>query len=99
MRTQEGELFHGLKIGDTVHKHYVLREATTADLIDAEEDAPVSRQIAYQASLVARQTQKLGTFEGPLTMEMVRKLHPDDFNALVEAQQSLGAAGAIAEKK
>ena len=93
MATKEGTLKHGLKVGDTLHKHYVLRDATTADLFDAEDEASPSKRLQYRGALIGRQLVKLGELSGPIKLDLIRKLHPADFDALVAAQAELEEAG------
>lgn len=91
--TVEGELTYGLQVGDETHTHYVLREPTTGDMFAAEEIAPVDRVLAYRGALIATTLVRLGSEDGPFTLAQIRKLHPVDFNALVEAQTEVEALG------
>jgi phage FluMu protein gp41 len=95
----EGELKHGLKIGDTVHTHFVLRPALTGDLFDAEEIVPANRALAYRAALLGCQLVRMGSYTGPFDLALLRKLHTADFDILVEAQQQVERQGVTAEKK
>jgi phage FluMu protein gp41 len=88
-----GTLKYGLKVGDTVHRDFALREATTDDLIAAEEEAGPEKQIAFNAALIAIQLVRIGTFEGPFTPSMIRALKASDFWKLRTAQVELEAAG------
>lgn len=96
MAAHKGTLPHGLKVGDKLHKDYELREAITADLFDAEEEAPPNRRLAYRGALIGRQLVKLGELSGPISLELIRKLHPKDFDHLVEASAALEDAGKTA---
>ena len=93
--TVKGTLTHGLQLekDGEVHTDFEIREATTADLLDAEEQAPVSRQLAYQAALLGRQIVRLGSLQGPIDLAVIRKLHPKDFDTLVEAQAEADREG------
>lgn len=93
--TVKGTLAHGLQLeqGGEVHKDFEIREATTADLFDAEEQAPVSRQLAYQGALLGQQIVRLGGLQGPIELAVIRKLHPKDFDMLVEAQAEADREG------
>lgn len=93
MDEKKGTLRHGLKVGDTLHKDYVLREATTADLFDAEDEASPTKRLAYRGALIGRQLVKLGELSGPFKLDLIRKLHPADFDALVAAQAELEKEG------
>lgn len=93
MATIKGTLKHGLKIGDTVHKDYEIRESTTADMFDAEDDAPTTKRLAFRGALLARQIVKLGELSGPLDFSMVRKLHREDFDQLVDDQVKVDDLG------
>ena len=84
---------HGLQIGDVVHKDFELREPTTGDLLDAEADSDLSKPLGFGAALLARQLVKIGTFEGPFTIGMIRRLHRRDFGILMAAQRELDRQG------
>jgi phage FluMu protein gp41 len=89
-----GTLKRGLKVGDTVHKEFELREGTTADYFAAEASgADSSRSITFQAALVAQQLVRIGTFEGPFTVRMLGNLHPQDMQMLTDARTRLEAEG------
>lgn len=92
MATIKGTLKHGLKVGDQVYKEYELRESTTADMFDAEDDAPAHKRLAYRGALLARQLVKLGELGG-VTFDMIRKLHPEDFDQLVADQMKVDDLG------
>lgn len=91
--TVKGTLKHGLKIGETLHRDYELREAGTADLFDAEDSAPVNKRLAFQGALIALQLVKLGELSGPIDFKLIRKLHPADFDQLVADKQRADELG------
>lgn len=82
-------LKHGFKVGEELLKDVVLREAGTGDLFDAERDAPYGNPLAYNGALMARQLVRAGTFQGPFTLGMIRKLKPVDYAILRSAQLEL----------
>lgn len=82
MATIKGTLKHGLKVGEAVHKEYEIREGTTADLFDAEDEAPVHKRLSYKGALLGRLLVRLGDLSGPIDMVMIRKLHRADFDQL-----------------
>lgn len=88
-----GTLKFGLRIGNEVHRDFVMREATVDDLIAAEEEAALDKQIAFNTALIALQLERIGTYEGPFTASMLRKLKAPEFWALRKAQVELEAAG------
>lgn len=91
--TTTGTLKRGLKVGDQVHKDFELRECTAGDYFAAEASSDSSKPITFQASLVAQQLVRVGTFEGPFTLSMLSKLHPSDVQILIKARQELEAQG------
>ncbi len=91
--TVTGKLKHGLKVGDDVLREFELREATTGDMFDAEEYATIERPTAYQGALIACQLVRLGNLTGPIDFALIRKLHPEDFGILVEAQREVERLG------
>jgi len=88
-----GSLKHGLKVGEATYKDYEIREATTADLFDAEEQAPVSRRLAFKGALLGRQLVRLGELSGPIDLKLIRKLHPADFDQLCEEMDKADQQG------
>ncbi|WP_282265926.1 hypothetical protein [Stenotrophomonas sp. PS02298] len=91
--TMHGTLKHGLRIGDTVHKDFVMHEALAEDMFAAESDATAERPMSFRAALIARQLVRIGTFEGPFSLAMLGKLKAADMNRLVRAQLELDKAG------
>lgn len=90
-----GTLKKGIKIGSEQHKSFVMREINTGDLLDAEREATTDTALNYNAAVLVRQLVKIGSFEGPFTIGMIRALPPGDFNTLREAQAELSIAGEV----
>lgn len=88
-----GPLRHGFMINGVVHKTFTLREATVDDLLDAELEAEVSKPLNFNAQLLARQLVLVGTFEGPFTVGMIRRLKPADWRILRAAQSEVDNMG------
>jgi phage FluMu protein gp41 len=97
MRTVKGTWKHGLKIGDKVHKTFVLREAEAGDLFDAEADAATNQVLTFDAALACRQFMSIGDYTGPVLLEQVRKLKPIDLMILRAKQKELDAQGEAPE--
>lgn len=88
-----GPLKHGLLIAGALQKDFKLREATVDDLLDAELEADVSKPLNFNAHLLARQLVLAGTFEGPFTVAMIRRLKPIDWRILRAAQSEIDDQG------
>ena len=96
--------FHtGLKIGDTVHTEFEIREATAADLIEATEESERLVMTADGPALVAsptlvglntlrRQIVRIGDYPGPIAIAELKKLTAVDLSILQEKAESLDAA-------
>jgi phage FluMu protein gp41 len=91
--TTQGTLKHGLKVGNEVHKHFVMREALAGDIFDAENDATADKPTAFRGALIARQLVSIGGFHGPFTLKMIGQLKATDLATLMKAQQELDALG------
>lgn len=89
----QGALRHGLSIDGAPHKAFVLREATVDDLLEAELEADVTKPLNFSAQLMVRQLVKVGSFEGPFTLGMIRRLKPTDWRILRAAQSEVDALG------
>lgn len=90
-----GKLKYGMKIGEAVHVDFVMKEPNTADLFAAEGVAVTDRPLAFNGALMARQLQKIGSFEGPFTLDLIGRLKPCDYNTLRLAQQELDLLGEV----
>ncbi|MFZ5538130.1 MAG: hypothetical protein ACOY5V_00130 [Pseudomonadota bacterium] len=91
--TTSGTLKHGLKIGETVHREFVIREAVMDDYFGAETEATADRPITFRTALLARQLVRIGTFEGPFTLALLGKLHPRDVDRMLAARDALEREG------
>lgn len=100
-------LEHGLKIGDAVLKKAIIREAIAGDIMEAQEDSEklmmvpsatgmeaqfVTSPALMTGNVLRRQIKAIDDYSGPLTMDELKKLHPQDMNALLDAQQQLEQA-------
>jgi phage FluMu protein gp41 len=114
--TLKFELIHGLALGEKLHKHVELRAPTAGDVIDAQEEAEklvyamqdgnLAPQLVTSPSLAGthvlrRQIVKLGEIQGPLDLDVLRKLHLEDFELIqvkvAELDQALAARRAASE--
>lgn len=88
-----------------------LRELTSADLIDAQLEAEkvvvqngkavaYTSDVLYGLNLLCRQVEYIGEIKGPLSMQLLKKLHVDDFGLLQSKAQELDMAltEALAER-
>lgn len=94
-----------------LYREVGLRELTSADLIDAQLDAEkvvvqngkavaYTSDVLYGLNLLCRQVEYIGELPGPLTINMIKKLHVDDFGLLQRKAQELdmALAEALAER-
>ncbi|GAB2182678.1 hypothetical protein DLREEDagrD3_29010 [Denitratisoma sp. agr-D3] len=88
-----GTLPIGLKVGETVHRDFEMREYDVGDLIDAEGEARAADVFSFAAALLTRQLTRVGSFDGPFTVGQLRKLKAADWATLRAAQQELEASG------
>lgn len=88
-----GSLQNGLKIGETMHKDFELREATVDDLLEAENEADVTKPLNFNAVMLTRQLVKVGSFDGEITLGMIRRLKTIDWRLLRAAQQEVDDQG------
>lgn len=82
MATYIGQFKKGMKVGKEVHKEFELREMTTADMLDAELEVTAAKPMNFSAALASLQLVRVGDYDGPFTLKMVRALAPEDFNEL-----------------
>lgn len=95
--TTTGKLPQGLIIEGTTYRHFEMREALLADMIEAEVDAGgMEHSLHYNAQLIARQLVRVhddtgAEYTGPFVVSMIKKR--GDFIALREAQLKLDELG------
>ena len=89
----KGMLKYGVKIGSELHKEFVLREALTGDVMDAELNASTSNPLNFNIELLRHQLVSIGTFDGALDIGMLRTMRTADTNILRAAQAELDLAG------
>lgn len=93
MATYTDKFTKGMKVGSELHMDFEVREMTTADMLDAEIEVSTSKPLNYTAALASLQLVRVGTYEGPFTLKMVRSLDPVDFNILRAALNKVAALG------
>jgi hypothetical protein len=92
-----GVLPHGISIEGVIYKHFDLREAFLADMIEAEVDSGgAANGIHYNAQLAVRQLTRVhdgagNEFAGPFVISMIKKR--GDFLALRQGQLKLDELG------
>ncbi|MFM5095783.1 hypothetical protein ACEUCJ_19180 [Aeromonas rivipollensis] len=81
-----------------------LRELNTCDLIDAQLESekvvvhesgkaiPYTSDVLYGLNLLRHQIEYIGEIPGPIDMNMIRKLHPEDFDLIQRKAQELDQA-------
>lgn len=112
MATASGSLQHGLQIGETIHDTYEIREATAGDVIEAMEEsekvvlipggdrpepALVLSPTMVGLNTLRRQIVSVGTYQGPLTLGELKRLHPSDLDLLQKEAERLESTPIAAE--
>lgn len=94
----------GLKIGETVHVEAIIREPNVGDMIYATVESErmvhvpggVPQFLVSPALMglhtLARQIVRIGSYDGPLSIDDLKKLSLDDFSLLQRSVQELDAA-------
>lgn len=101
-------LIHGLTIGGELYHQVVLREATAGDVLDAQEAAErlvysptgdggvepvlVASPSRVGVEVLRRQIASVGDISGPLELELLRRLDPEDLNLLLAKSDQLDGA-------
>lgn len=93
METIKGTLKHGMKMGDSVHKDFEIREALVEDMVEAEKEIPPTDLHAFNVQMLCRVVVRVGSFNGPFTPAMFAKLKRPDYNALVHAMLKADSLG------
>lgn len=93
MQTVSGKLPFGMKIGDTTHHDFELREPLVDDMVEAEKAISPTDLHAFNIEMLCRVTVRVGSFEGPFTGLMFRRLKRPDYNVLVQAMMQADNLG------
>lgn len=95
MGTFIGQFKKGMKVGKETHKEFELREMTTEDLLTAELEIGLDKPMNFKAQLASLQLVRVGTYDGPFTVSMIKALNPVDFRILTD--QGLNGVSALGE--
>ncbi|MFP3945146.1 MAG: phage tail assembly protein [Alphaproteobacteria bacterium] len=84
MKTRDVELHTGLTVGGETVKHVTVRESNIGDIIDAEKDAE-GHLTRFTVENVRRRIVRFGNLDGPISMDIMRKLTETDFELINQA--------------
>ncbi|WP_374279167.1 phage tail assembly protein [Azonexus sp.] len=93
MLTVTGKLPFGMKIGETTHQEFEIREPLVEDMVEAEKTVSPTDLHAFNLEMLARVTVRVGSFEGPFSVGMFRRLKRHDYNALVQGMMQADNLG------
>ncbi|WP_233869235.1 hypothetical protein [Paraburkholderia adhaesiva] len=85
MENITGRFQDGMKIGDTVHHDFEMRVPNTGDMMAAENEMPVGgsyKPITFNAYLAAVVLTRVGTQDGPISVNLIKRLSRRDFFTL-----------------
>lgn len=88
-----GQLKHGLAFEGRLLKRFKMRDNSVDDLLAAEFEADISKPLNFSAQLMIRQLVSIDDFEGPFTLNMIKRLKPADWRILRAAQSELDSLG------
>ncbi|GAB1260784.1 hypothetical protein [Aurantivibrio plasticivorans] len=85
-----GKFKFGFSVEGVLETEYEIAPITNmGQLFAAEVEADPKKPLQFQAALIAQQLKRIGNFEGPFTLGLMRRLRVEDFNELREAQRQL----------
>lgn len=93
MQTVQDKFPIGMKLGETVHTDFEVREALVQDMVDAERVVPPTDLHAFNVEMLCRVVTRVGTFTGPFTPAMFMRLKRPDYHALVQAMMKADELG------
>lgn len=93
MQTVTGKLPFGIKIGEAIHQNFEIREPLVEDMVEAEKTISPTDLHAFNIEMLSRVMVRVGTFEGPFTANMFRRLKRHDYNALVQGMMQADNLG------
>lgn len=93
MQTVTGKLTFGMTIGESIHQDFEIREPLVDDMVEAEKTVPPTELHAFNIEMLSRVTVRIGSFEGPFTAGMFRRLKRPDYNAMVQGMMQADNLG------
>jgi len=108
MTKVEFDLIHGYQAGEKRLNAVVMREPTAGDVIDANEESEklvfvpddsgkstpqfVTSPTMVGINVLRRQIVRIGDISGPLSIDELKAMHPEDLNLLQHKADQLEAA-------
>lgn len=107
MAKLNAKLEHGLKVGKDLLRDVVLREVTAGDIIEAQEEAEklvyavennklvptlVASPTLVGIHVLRRQIVSIGDLGGPISLDLIKQLHPTDLDLLQKKADELDGA-------
>lgn len=101
------KLEHGLRVGKDLLRDVVLREVTAGDIIEAQEEAEklvyavennklvptlVASPTLVGIHVLRRQIVSIGDLGGPISLDLIKQLHPTDLDFLQKKADELDGA-------
>lgn len=93
METVKAKLVYGMEISGEVHKDFEVRVPLVEDMVEAEKEVSPTEIHAFNVALLCRITVRVGSFEGPFTPVMFKRLKRHDYSALVQAMMEADQLG------
>lgn len=93
MQTITGQLPFGMKVGEAIFHDFEIREPLVEDMVEAEKIVSPTDLHAFNVEMLSRVTVRVGTFEGPFSAGMFRRLKRPDYNALVQGMMQADNLG------
>lgn len=97
-QTIHGHFEVGVELEGKLHMDFELREMSTGDMLDAECEVPMTQTFAFRTAVAAYQLLRIGSYEGPFNLQLMRRIHPRDINIIHQKQTELEALGEAARQ-
>jgi phage FluMu protein gp41 len=91
--TVTGILKHGIKIGDTVHREFVVRDLSVEDMVESEKEASAHQVHAFNVQQLCRALVQIGDFKGPFVPTHIHRLKKGDYFKLLGAMNEADEMG------
>ncbi len=93
MNTVQGKLINGMMVGGALHFDFEVREPLVEDMVEAEKQVPPTELHAFNVELLCRVVTRIGSFTGPFTPGMFKRMKRNDYNALTQAMLKADSLG------
>lgn len=73
----------GLELDGVLQRDLIMREATVKDMLEAEDQVPVEKSMAFNLAQAGLQIESVGSIKGPFTLAELVRWNKHDVDAVM----------------